>query len=161
MLEQVLTNAVKYTRKEKFPFIWIRKKKKRWSWKIPAWESVRKICRVSLNGDIPGTTEGSRTVPPASDYPVQTDHGNAGTSYFGKIRAGKRDMYLSGSCSRSSPGLLKTYTDVRLKRNCKPFRWICSSCFYTITDVRNENLKRSCGWWSIKYKRSAGYYKTQ
>lgn len=45
VLEQVLTNAVKYTRKGKFPFIWIRKKKKRWLWKIPAWESVRKICR--------------------------------------------------------------------------------------------------------------------
>ena len=69
VLEQVLTNAVNIPGKEKFPFIWIRKKKKRWLWKIPAWESVRKICRVSLNGDIPGTTEGSRTVPPASDWP--------------------------------------------------------------------------------------------
>lgn len=69
VLEQVLTNAVKYTQKGKISIYLDPEKEKRWSWKIPAWESVRKICRVSLNGDIPGTMAGSRTVPPASDWP--------------------------------------------------------------------------------------------
>lgn len=32
---------------------------------------------------------------------------------------------------------------------------------YNDVGVRNKNLKRSCGWWSIKYKAIRRYDKTQ
>ena len=63
VLEQVLTNAVKYTRKGKISIYLDPKKEKTLVVEDTGMGIRPEDLRVSLNGDIPGTTEGSRTVP--------------------------------------------------------------------------------------------------
>lgn len=117
VLEQVLTNAVKYTRKGKIS-IYLDPEKEKTLVVEDTGMGIRPedLPRIFEWGIYRVQRKDQEPCHRHRTGPVQTDHGNAGTSYFGKIRAGKRDMYLSGSCSRSSPGLLKTYTDVRLKK---------------------------------------------
>ena len=117
VLEQVLTNAVKYTRKGKISIYLDSEKEKTLVVEDTGMgirpEDLPRIFEwgyTGYNGRIKNRATGIGLALCRQTMEM------AGTSYFGKIRAGKRDMYLSGSCSRSSPGLLKTYTDVRLKK---------------------------------------------